>query len=685
VLVCGLDPVVEPIHLRVCMGASQCASSCPCVKGTQEGGDGEPCQATVQAFVRGETPEDLKDPAELPQRTLSIGSVSVCTGPSVPGDVDDVQDRSRTPRTSRISRQSSCGSLYSEALRSRCSITPSCQSISSRSRNTWKGSVDLATSCHFPIYTLPMENFQALEVMMTHEELREDLIQPEDDEVVHFISHEWLGFKHADPDGVQLRTMQKVFSTIAGGNVKSLFTEVDFESFSKGVSAGTGKAVRAFESGMKPRGEFSESDVAEHISGGSVWLDYHSVPQEGHKTTFMSAVQSIPHYVERCDYFWICAPRAKHSDLHAVRDFSSWRQRGWCRFEEVVNLLSRALKMPLIVTSPTKVGTYGFLDAIQMFFGRPERSVANGSFTCCRFNHKVPQADGTFIDIPCDKSALGNILVLLYMSLVKAQDAQNQLKRNMLCLAAPGIFDGYDEELDWVCPPRTLGTSAILKKYGFESPEERDGVRFPALMWVLSHGAMDAARDIVQQRPEALYERSVHNMSVMVRCMIMPPQLFKEFLYMHDGLRTREELNYATQNGYTPADRGAKYGFHENLRTILELKASTNNRRKDNGCTPLLSAAQEGYDKCVEVLLEFRADVRAVDNEQRGMLHLAGESLSTLGNSEEGCRLRVVQLALQARADPSARDSRGNTPLQACLTAGNDDIAALIQTAIRTL
>mmetsp|Transcript_56259 Transcript_56259/g.134069 ORF Transcript_56259/g.134069 Transcript_56259/m.134069 type:complete len:654 (+) Transcript_56259:75-2036(+) len=653
------------------MGAAQCAPSKHCCGSSgqclQEKGDGS--NVTPQDVPRLPVPRRLMTPSEC----TSVASPSTTWEKSVSASRfwSSPMDRLSTGASFDSSSRQTSGTGASPCTR--------------KCRNHFKGAVGMTTQCLFPITTLPMEIFQVLEVMQTHECLREHLIQPEDDDVIHFISHEWLSFKHPDPKSVQLRRMQKIFATIAAGDVTALFEPKDCEAFLRGVSAGTGAAARSCENSIRPRAEFGAEDVIEHVCGGSVWLDYHSVPQEGHKGAFLNAVHSIPHYVERCDYFWVCAPTATHCDLQESRDFSSWRQRGWCRFEEVVNLLSRALKMPLIVTSPTKVGTYGFLDAIQMFFGRPERSVANGRFTCCRFNHKIPQADGTFIDIPCDKSALGNILVLLYMSLVKAQDAQNQLKRNMLCLAAPGIFDGYDEELDWVCPPRTLGTSAILKKYGFESPEERDGVRFPALMWVLSHGAMDAARDIVQQRPEALYERSVHNMSVMVRCMIMPPQLFKEFLYMHDGLRTREELNYATQNGYTPADRGAKYGFHENLRTILELKASTNNRRKDNGCTPLLSAAQEGYDKCVEVLLEFRADVRAVDNEQRGMLHLAGESLSTLGNSEEGCRLRVVQLALQARADPSARDSRGNTPLQACLTAGNDDIAALIQTAIRTL
>jgi len=554
-------------------------------------------------------------------------------------------------------------------------------------RNHFKGAVGMTTQCLFPITTLPMEIFQVLEVMQTHECLREHLIQPEDDDVIHFISHEWLSFKHPDPKSVQLRRMQKIFATIAAGDVTALFEPKDCEAFLRGVSAGTGAAARSCENSIRPRAEFGAEDVIEHVCGGSVWLDYHSVPQEGHKGAFLNAVHSIPHYVERCDYFWVCAPTATHCDLQESRDFSSWRQRGWCRFEEVANLLSQALKMPLIVTNSDKIGTYGFLDAIQMFFGREERSVANGSFTCCRFGHQVKQADGTVTEIPCDKEALAPIMVMLYKSLLTSvsrasEDTHNQLKQNMLKLAAPGMFAGADTELTWVCVPKGLGYKSAMSEFGFESPEDRDSIGFPALMWVLTYGDMEAAEELVKLRPDALFDRSVINMSVMVRSMTLAPDLFKQFLYMHDDLRTLAELNFATRNGYTPVDRGAKYGFHENLRTILELKGETTNRRKDNGCTPLLSAAQEGYDKCVEVLLEFRADVNAVDHEERSILHLAAAQLTTLGNSERGCRARIVEHALKARANPLALDKGGWTAMEAALSGGFDDVAGVLRDAM---
>ena len=45
-----------------------------------------------------------------------------------------------------------------------------------------------------------------------------------------------------------------------------------------------------------------------------------------------------------------------------------------CVHKEMTNLLSKMLKMPLIVTTAPRIQTYGWLDGMQALFNRPERS-----------------------------------------------------------------------------------------------------------------------------------------------------------------------------------------------------------------------------------------------------------------------------------------------------------------------
>ena len=124
---------------------------------------------------------------------------------------------------------------------------------------------------------------------------------------------------------------------------------------------------------------------------------------------FQDAVKSIPHYIECCDYFWVCAPDALHRDLGEMRDFYSWKRRGWCRLEDLSNLMSATMKMPLILTSQPYLETYDFHAGLSSLHGRPEWSVGNGKFTCCHFEHRLRKGDGQSVDIPCDKNAIAPV------------------------------------------------------------------------------------------------------------------------------------------------------------------------------------------------------------------------------------------------------------------------------------
>eukprot|EP00971_Amphidinium_carterae_P269457 5345497-Amphidinium_carterae.1 len=54
--------------------------------------------------------------------------------------------------------------------------------------------------------------------MIAHEDVKERLVEPADDSLVHFVSHEWIGFQHPDPWSTQLRRMQHIFMKFAAGD-----------------------------------------------------------------------------------------------------------------------------------------------------------------------------------------------------------------------------------------------------------------------------------------------------------------------------------------------------------------------------------------------------------------------------------------------------------------------------------
>jgi len=525
-----------------------------------------------------------------------------------------------------------------------------------------------ASDRRFPVFCLPMNRFMELERMQKHEAVYSKLVTPADSMMMHFVSHEWLGFDHPDPDGVQLSLVQRVLAKFSAGHAKSFFSEADWQGFLQGFSSGTGEVVRRAEALLIERDVFTEADVPLHIAKGCVWLDYHSIPQDRTKPEFVAAVNSIPHYVERCDYFWVCAPNAQHGDLNESRDFFTWKQRGWCRLEEMTNLLSKNLKMPLVITNDKRVETYGFLEWVQTMYFRPERSVANGTFTCCRFGHRVQVADGSYRHIDCDKKVITPVMSRVFSSLFDhAKGDGDWFKRNLLRGAAHGLFAGF-EEFDpslrcWAIPMEE-SLDAFLSRAGFEDVDALDKLGWPCLMWAFHYANMDVIHEIMDRRPEMLYVRPMQGQSILSVAVHRPIADFKEIVLKDPRTRCTEELNHASKRGYTPLDRAAKFGHHDVVRYLLELGANTEVKRLDNGCTPLLSAADVGFPLCIQALIDFGADINARSSTGQTALHLAARQVHVTGNIDTGAKVACISILIKAGSDLKARDDCGRTPLE---------------------
>merc|ERR1712166_86921 len=94
---------------------------------------------------------------------------------------------------------------------------------------------------YFPMYVMHMKDFLALDRLRPHDELVVDgLVKKLDDLAkstkIHFISHQWTGWKEADPNSSHLHTMQDVFRKAAAGGDSIFKTDDDWQSYAQGFS-----------------------------------------------------------------------------------------------------------------------------------------------------------------------------------------------------------------------------------------------------------------------------------------------------------------------------------------------------------------------------------------------------------------------------------------------------------------
>ena len=68
----------------------------------------------------------------------------------------------------------------------------------------------------------------------------------------------------------------------------------------------------------------------------------------------------------------------------------------------------------------------------------------------------------------------------------------------------------------------------------------------------------------------------------------------------------------------------ASFGNPESIKVLLS-NCATPDPRDTDGMTPLLCAIAAGHTKCAKLLLEYGANIRARERNQRGGIHLAVE------------------------------------------------------------
>jgi hypothetical protein len=212
--------------------------------------------------------------------------------------------------------------------------------------------ISTATDMKFPMYLVPLDQLERLyggkeprcDRIEAHQELlrRGELVRWNDlpiDAHIIFLSHEWVGWHHPDPHGVQLKTFLRVMKRLRSGDIPRVETN-PFHTLvyktNRVVCATEWKNILATAyvyNIVTPDIQIDPTDpkllifIQLNFMGSYVWIDWSSMPQpsackpdtaekekEKMSVDLGNAVKSIPAYVEKSDFVVVVAPGCLHAD-----------------------------------------------------------------------------------------------------------------------------------------------------------------------------------------------------------------------------------------------------------------------------------------------------------------------------------------------------------------------------------
>ncbi|CAE7255891.1 unnamed protein product, partial [Symbiodinium sp. CCMP2456] len=178
----------------------------------------------------------------------------------------------------------------------------------------------------FPMYTVAAETVLEMTKMRPHEELKADGLLTQFDKSMGratFVSHQWVGRHHPDPDFKQFKVLQDALK-----NIMTKIDEIHLDIFSE-----------IYLPDMKP---MSTKEFRSTCSPIFVWYDFFSCPQleAAPRINLLSAIDSIPAYVAQCEFFFVLCPCIETSDRTHLLSPNTWAERGWCRVERTMRELS---------------------------------------------------------------------------------------------------------------------------------------------------------------------------------------------------------------------------------------------------------------------------------------------------------------------------------------------------------
>ena len=252
---------------------------------------------------------------------------------------------------------------------------------------------------------------------------------------VMFVSHQWNGFNHPDPKGVQIECMVKTFRGLRDGKIHRVETDPFhtvwfsfFLSLSLSLSLGVeARRIYSLETHTHTHTQIiykqnfttKKKEWKHLLSSAYVFYDFWSQPQptmepeknlrqKELKIELELAISSMGAYVERSDCLVVLVPSTTHIDRidsvsgrYEFTCYRTYRRRAFCVMEMMCTYLSRRKTHPMLLIRSSQ-GQPQWVSSLESH----KLAVGDSNFTCCERNH-----EGKFKK--CDRYVARDVLKIM--------------------------------------------------------------------------------------------------------------------------------------------------------------------------------------------------------------------------------------------------------------------------------
>jgi len=292
-------------------------------------------------------------------------------------------------------------------------------------------------------------------------------------------------------------------------------------------------------------------------------------------------------------------------------------------------LLSRSKHLPVIVVKGGDATPY--MMACQACLSRPPGC---GTFTCCARNHRMPNPDGTWRTIPCDKEALGPVMWTMLSSLMQYALGDERLDEyRKWCALVPHIMQGLPMPAE-----AALYSSAtvpdFLRIFRFKTSSDEEGKRgsgYSPLFLAATSGNVPVARALIDthgadihiatHRFDTTFGLDKGGAPLHGAMIVCPPQYADQMVRVL--LAACADPNQGTKASMTPLHAGAAFHNLASVKALLkhaEGKLRIDAGFKSNNASPLSFAVYLSTTEMVATLIDAGADVTHVNDAGGTML-----------------------------------------------------------------
>ncbi|CAE7367239.1 Ank2 [Symbiodinium microadriaticum] len=438
-----------------------------------------------------------------------------------------------------------------------------------------------ATNCAkrdrcFPMWVIHADDVLELSELQPHQQLlAAGKLQEYEHGFVTFVSHEWSGVDHPDPENHQLRSLQRMLHAIRKNKMTLASDTISL------VRLGLTRSV-------------STKDLKK-ISRGWLWIDFACVPQAcccknadelaEQQRQLKDAVMSLHTYVAQSSFFAVLAPAQNHENGRLM-NYMSWKRRGWCQFELAVNVLLGT--NPVLHIASKNIARHMHVKVLSHL------SPCCGDFTREEDRQFVGEALSHVIDcLASDLRATHNLHKLQLLDCM----------RTKLLQCPHGSPEDNSSKVNAALSSRTTF---------FHSMPQRLNSGWTHLHYAVARNDLYMIKNLLKARANVNTKTLGADKDFFLRPALSPLHIWScfaispaiaEILVEH-----RANVDSTADFGWTPLMLSCHQGGELACRTLLDLKANPNSKH-GSVIPPLFLAASEDQLSVVELLLEARADV----------------------------------------------------------------------------